>query len=166
MDLHPVDILISLINIAVLFILLRLILWKYVNRFLTTRADRIRGELEDVEERRRGADALRLEYEEKIEGIEERGRDMMRESQIKASEEAEEIIKEARDKARIMLNESRQRSEEEKERAVENARHEIAQIATDMAARILRREVSAADSRNAVDIFFKESDEEQGREEE
>jgi F-type H+-transporting ATPase subunit b len=162
MEFHPVDILISLINIVVLFILLRLILWKYIFRFLSARADRVRAELDDVEARRQGADALRLEYEEKIESIEERGRDLMRESQIKASEEADEIIREARENVRVMLNESRQRIEEERERAIENAHHDIAQIATDMAARILRREVSHADSKSAVDHFFSETETDKG----
>jgi len=154
LEFHPVDLLISLINIAVLFLLLRLILWKHVNRFLSTRAQRVRSELEDVEKRRHDADTLRLEYEEKIESIEIQGRDLMRESQIKASTEAEEILSDAREKARIMMIDARERIAEEKERAIINAHHEIAQLATDMAARILKREVSPDDSKSAVDDFF------------
>ena len=157
MEFHPADILISLINIAVLFLLLRLILWKHINRFLSARADRIRTELEDAEARRQSAEELKQEYENKIETIEAQGRDLMRESQIKAAEEAEELLSETREKARVMIQEARQRIEEEKERAVENAHHEIAQLATDMAARILRREVSAGDSQHAVDNFFSET---------
>ena len=156
MEFHPIDIVISLINIAVLSVLLRLILWKHINRFLAERAGRVRSELEDVEKRRRDADALRREYEEKIEGIEARGRDLMRESQVKASEEADEILSDAREKARVLLYDARERVAEEKERAIVNARHEVAQLATDMAARILRREVSPDDSKSAVDDFFRE----------
>jgi len=156
LEFHPIDIVISLINIAVLSVLLRLILWKHINRFLAERAGRVRSELEDVEKRRRDADALRREYEEKIEGIEARGRDLMRESQVKASEEADEILSDAREKARVLLHDARERVAEEKERAIVNARHEVAQLATDMAARILRREVSPDDSKSAVDDFFRE----------
>ena len=157
MDLHPVDILISIINIIVLFILLRLILWKYISRFLAARAQRVRSELDDAEKARLDADALRKEYEGNIEGLELRGREIMRESQTKAAEEAEEIIKEAREKAFSMITEARERIEEEKARAIIGARHEVAQLATDMAARILRREVSAEDTKNAVDDFFRET---------
>ena len=157
LDFHPVDLLISLINIAVLFILMRLILWKHVNRLLTTRAQRVRTELDDIEKSRNDVDALRQEYEEKIESIEAHGRDLMRESQIKASIEAEEILDDAREKARTMMVDARERIAEEKERAIVNARHEIAQLATDMAARILKREVSPDDSKSAVDDFFHET---------
>ena len=154
MDFHPIDIVISLINIAVLFLLLRLILWKHVNRFLAARAKRVRSELDDVEKRRNEVDALKLEYEEKIDGIEAQGRDLMRESEIKASVEAEEILSDARDKARVMMLEARDRIAEEKERAIVSAHHEVAQLATDMAARILKREVSPDDTKTAVDDFF------------
>jgi len=155
-DFHPADILISLINIAVLFILLRLILWKHISRFLSERSQRVRSELETVEKARLDVDGLRKEYEEKIEGAELRGREIMRESQIKAAEEAEEILSEAREKAFGMIVEARERIAEEKERAIVSARNEIAQLATDMAARILRREVSADDSISAVDDFFRD----------
>ena len=158
MDFHPIDIVISIINIAVLFILLRLILWKHIDRFLRARSERIKSELANVEKLRLEAEALRKDYEEKIEGIELREHELMRESQIKASEEEAEILSEAREKARAMLNEARARIAEEKERAVLGAEHEIAQLATDMAARILKREVSGSDTRSAVDDFFSDSD--------
>ena len=156
MDFHPVDILISVINIAVLFLLLRLILWKHINRFLSARTERITSELDNAEKLRQNAEALMKEYEEKMEGIELRGREIMRESQIKASEEEIEILNEAREKAQSMLREARDRIAEEKERAIVSARHEVAQLATDMAARILKREVSEADTATAVDDFFRE----------
>jgi len=53
-----------------------------------------------------------------------------------------------------MMVEARERIADEKERAIINTRHEVAQLATDMAARILKREVSADDSINAVNDFF------------
>jgi len=158
MEFHPIDIVISLINIAVLFILLRLILWKYINRYLAARSERVRSELESVEKSRLDVEARKREYDEKIDGIEARGRDLMRESQIKASEEAAETLAEAKEKARAMIQEARERIAEEKETALINAQHEIAALATDMAARILKREVAPEDTKTAIDDFFKKSD--------
>ena len=156
MDLHPADILIYIINIAVLFILLRLILWKPVGRFLSERSARVRSELENAEKTRLEAEALKREYTENLESIEALQRDMMRESQIKAAEEAGEILDEAREKAKAMIAEARERIAEEKERAVENARLEMSQLATGMAARILKREVLPDDNMSAAEDFFRE----------
>ena len=154
MDLHPEDIIISLINIAILFILLRLILWKHVIRFLSERAGRVRSEMEDAEKFRAEAEALRSEYDGKIGEIESRGRDMMRESKQKAVEESDRILKETHLKAKEIINDAEARIAEEKELALEEVNLEVTQLATDMAARILEREVSPEDNTKAVDEFF------------
>ena len=154
MEFHPVDILINIINVAVLFFLLRLILWRPVNRFLSARAERVKGELADAEKMRIEAQALKKEYSDELEGVESRARDVLRESRTKASAEADEILGDAREKARIMLVEARERVAEEKDRAIENARREVAQLASDMASRILKREVRPEDSAGAVEDFF------------
>ena len=156
MDFHPEDVIISLINITVLFILLRLILWKHVIRFLSEREGRVRGEMDDAEKRRLEAETLHSDYDKKIGEIEERGRDLMRESQQKANEESDKILKETRERASEMISDAESRIAEEKEQALEDAHLEVTQLATQMAARILEREVSPEDTKHVVDEFFKE----------
>jgi F-type H+-transporting ATPase subunit b len=136
--------------------LLRLILWKHVIRILTERSNRVRGESEDAEKSRLEAEALKSEYDEKLGDIEAHGRDLMRESQAKASDEADKILKDTREKAKEMIRDAQDRIEDEKKQALEEARQEMAQLATDMAGRILMREVSPDDNINAVDDFFRE----------
>ena len=149
------DVIISLINITVLFILLRFILWKHVIRFLAEREKRVRGEMADAEKHRLDAEALHSEYDKKIGEIEERGRDLMRESQQKANEESERILKETHEKASEMISDAESRIAEEKEQALFDTHLEVTQLATDMAARILEREVSTEDNVNVVDEFFR-----------
>jgi len=155
LDLHPEDVIISLINIAVLFLLLRLILWKHVIRFLSERANRVRSEMDDAEKHRLEAEALRTQYDEKLGNIEERGRDLMRESRHRANEEADRILMETKDKANEMMRDAENRIAIEKRQALEEAELDIAQLATDMATRILKREVSEGDNANSVDEFFR-----------
>ena len=149
------DVIISLINIVILFVLLRLILWKHVVRFLAARKERVQSEINEADKRRHEIEDLRSDYDKKIGAIEERGRDMMRESRQKADEESERILKETRDKAKEMITDAEIRIAEEKEQALEDSRAEVTQLATEMAARILEREVSAEDNSNVVDEFFK-----------
>ena len=156
MDFHPEDVIISLINIAVLFFLLRLILWKHVIRFLAERQGRVRSEMDDAEKHRLEAEALHSEYDKKIGEIEERGRDLMRKSQQKANEESDRILKETHEKASEMISDAEFRITEEKEQALEEAHLEITQLATEMAARILEREVSPEDTEHVVDEFFRD----------
>ena len=157
MDLHPVDLLIHIINIVVLFILLRFILWKPINRALTSRAARICEELDSAAATRIEAQELKLEYARNIETVEAHGRDILRDNQLRADEEAQEILKNARAQAESLLSDAHEKIASEREQAVINARYEIAQLATDMAARILKREVSSDDNKNAIEDFFRET---------
>ena len=156
MDFHPQDVIISLINIIVLFILLRLILWKHVIRFLGERAGRVKNEMDDAEKSRLEAEALHLEYDKKLGGLEAHGRELLRESRQKANEESDRILKETRDKAKEMIVEAESRIAEEKEQALEDVHLEVSQLATEMAGRILEREVSPEDTAHVIDEFFKE----------
>lgn len=157
MELHPVDILISIINIIVLFVLLRLILFKPVSKMLSERAAKVKADLDNAHKTREEADSLKQEYSKELENIESMRLDMMRENRASASKEAEEILSESREKANLMIEEARVRIADEKERAVENAKLDAIRIATDMAAFVLNREISDEDNINLVEDFFGET---------
>ena len=150
------DVIISLINIAVLFVLLRLILWKRVIGFLAEREKRIRNEMSDAEKHRLEAEALHSEYDKKIGEIEVRGQELMHESQLKANEESDRILNEARDRAKDMISDAEDRIAQERNQALEESHVEITQLATEMASRILSRNVSESDNTNVVEEFFRE----------
>ena len=155
MDFHPEDVIISLINIAVLFILLRLILWKHVIRFLNERKSRVQSEMDNAEKRRLEAEALHSDYDKKIGDLEARGRDMINESRQKANEESEKILRDTQNKAKDMISDAESRIAAEKEQSLEEAQQDISRLATEMAARILEREVSPEDTEHVVDEFFR-----------
>lgn len=154
MEFHPEDVIISLINIVVLFILLRLILWKHVIRFLTERANRVQQEKDDIEKTRLETENLRTEYNDKLETIDDLNHEMMRKNREVAEKEAESILNEAREKSKQLIVDAQSRIEEEKESALEEVKADVTQLATRMAAEILKREVSANDNSNTVDDFF------------
>ena len=152
--LKPVDILLHCINITLLYILLRLILWKHITKFLAARAARVAAEIDAAAERLREAETMKAEYEGSISDLEERGREILRESQIRAGEQAKEITAGARAQAEKMMDEARELIDGERRNAVVAARHEIAQLATEMASHILSREVRSDDNLTVAREFF------------
>lgn len=157
-DLQPSDILIHIINILVLFVLLRAILFKPVSRFLLARSERIAEQLADAEAKQAESAAMKAEYEKYIASSEAEGRGIIRESQVKASQEATVIIKEARGEAEKIIADAHEKIVNEKALAVAAARTEITFMATEIAARILKREVSAADNQVVADDFFHQNE--------
>jgi len=155
LDIHPEDVIISLINITVLFILLRLILWKHVIRFLSERKNRVQNEMDEVKKQRLDAESLQNEYKDKLGDIESQGQDIIQKSRQKANEESEKILKQSRDRAKEMITDAQTRIAEEQEQALMDAQYDITGLATEMASRILEREISEQDNVNIVDEFFK-----------
>lgn len=154
MEIYAQDIIISLINIVVLFVLLRMILWKYVIRYLSERQNRIRKELDDAEATRAQVKTLEDDYKQKISQIDEQGQKIIQDSIARAEEEAEEIQKETKNTVDEMLRDAKYRIELEHEQSLKDAQAEIVSLATEMAANILGREVSNADNTRVVDDFF------------
>jgi F-type H+-transporting ATPase subunit b len=151
------DILIHIINILVLFILLRMILFKPVSKFLAARTERVAGDLKDAETKKAEAFELKAKYDRHIETVEAEGREIVRTSQVKASDEASVIIRDARAQAENILAEARTKIESERAKAVAQARTEVALLATEIAARILKREVTNVDNRTVAEEFFRQN---------
>ncbi|HHT16886.1 MAG TPA: F0F1 ATP synthase subunit B [Papillibacter sp.] len=155
--LHPSDILINIVNIVILFVLLRAILFKPVSKFLRERREKIEKDLADARQNKAEAEALSEQYEKRLKEAEEEARALSRARQQEADRQAEEIISDARRQADAMVEDARARIAAEKERAVAGAQAEIALMATEIAAKILQREIRAADNDTIVDAFFNET---------
>ncbi len=148
------DILLHIINIFILYYLLRSVLWKPVSRFLADRAARIERERKDAESMLEEAQKQKDLYDQHMKTFEEEGQAVLRESRRQAIEQADEIVVDARTRAEKMLVDARARIGSEKKKAVDEVRSDAALLAVEIASRILRREVSVSDNEAAADDFF------------
>ena len=149
MELYPLDILIHIVNIVVTYVLLRVLLYKPVRRFMDERAEKIAGQMEHAKELEEAAKARQAQYDEQIAQSEQQAREILRQGEQKALEATEGIKSAAREQAR-------QQAEQEKTRAREGMQEQVAQAAAQIAGRILQREVSLEDNRRVVNEFFHE----------
>ena len=156
MGLNPVDILIHIINIIILYLLLRLILFKPVTRFLSARSERISNQLSEAETKLNEAEALKQEYGQRLDKAEEEGHDLVRASKVKASQEAQQILADAKAQAEKIFDEAQDKIAIEKERSVDQMRQEVAKLAVEISARILKREVNTDDNQALAEDFFRE----------
>lgn len=156
MELYPLDIVIHIINIAVLYLLLRSLLYRPVSAYLGARSARIEEELATAQKTRQQADEVKRQLEERLESAEEEARAIVRKEEEKAAEESARLLADARKGADEIMAAAAGRIVQEKALAMSSMREETAQLATEIAARILRREVSLEDNRAVVSNFFSE----------
>ncbi len=79
MALSPLNILMHIINIDVLYLLLRVLLYKPIRKFLDKREQKIRTQLEDAEETSKKAQALLEQYQAQLAEAEEQAKQITQE---------------------------------------------------------------------------------------
>jgi len=140
--------------VVIIFVIMLIILyrtaWKSVLAGLKAREQRIRQDIADAEAARRKAEETLKEYSAQLATAEGKIRDMM----TKASADAEKIGTTLRMQAQQDAEEIKERSTREIDAARKAALNDIyaqaAELSTNIASKILRRNLNADDQRNLV----------------
>jgi F-type H+-transporting ATPase subunit b len=143
------------LNIGILFVVLRLVLYKPVKKFLDEREARFRNREEEIERRDHETQADRARYDELLGHVKEESDGLIRDSRQSANRRAEEILSDAEKQAEEMIRQARRQIAEEQKQARQEMKDQIVDLAVDMAGRILEREVTAEDHRRIVERFLK-----------
>lgn len=152
--LNPLDILIHIINFIVTFVLLYLLLYKPVSKFMHKRRESVEQALADAAATRAEADAYLAEAKAELAATGEKARRLSHEAIENAALDAERIVDTAQDEADALLQKAREQMRQEKQAAIERAHTEVVGLASDIAARILSREVTLKDNREIAERFF------------
>ncbi len=154
MDIQPLDIVIYLINIGVLFVLLRMVLFKPVRKFLDARSSSVAKELDDAKAAMADADELKANYAASMQDADQQVKKLILEGTRQANVQAAQIVDAANGKAKELLSDAREKSAVEREEAIAALQTQITDMAVALAERILQREVNQADNQKVIDTFF------------
>lgn len=148
------NILISLLNLAVLFWLVKKFLFKPVRRMLDERQAAIDHSYAAAAEAQRIADESRESWESKLRTADDEAQTVIREAAEVAGRRAEQIVREADEKAQGMLRRAENEVQLERRRATEDMKREIVEVSAAIAEKMLEREVNENDHRAMIDDFI------------
>ncbi|MDR1930003.1 MAG: ATP synthase F0 subunit B [Treponema sp.] len=137
---------ITIINVLVLFVILRALLFKPLTRFMRERSAKIKEDIEGAEKDKREAKLLLEQYEKRLASAEERAGEILRGAREQAEKEAERIKLEAALEAERIIAAGRSQLELEKAGAMAVFRAEAASLVARAAALFLKREMREVDS--------------------
>jgi F0F1-type ATP synthase, subunit b len=155
-DINLVEIPIYIINFLVTFVLLYLLLYKPVSKFLAARKERIANSLEDAQTTRQAAESVLEDAKSELAATGEKSRQLTHEAIENAALDAERILDNAQDEASAIVSRAREQMKTERQAALERAYTELVSLAGELAARILVREISLEDNQKVIDAFFEE----------
>ncbi|MDR2181630.1 MAG: F0F1 ATP synthase subunit B [Treponema sp.] len=136
---------ITIINILVLYVLLRKILFKPVSKFMADRSKKIADTIDQAEKDKREAKLLLEQYQKQLAGAEAEAEEIIRTARAAGEEEAERIRAEAVSCAERSAAAARSKTEAERAAALALFRAEAAALVTAAAGRLLKRELAGAE---------------------
>lgn len=143
----------QLFNVILLFVVLTKLLYKPVSNALQKRTDRIEGQLAQAAEELEKANALREDYESKIEAIDREREEILSEARKLAQETSNRLISDAKKEADSI----RERAAASVEMEWERAENEMRTAIIDVSAVMAEKFVSLAINKETHDKLFDET---------
>jgi F-type H+-transporting ATPase subunit b len=143
------------VTTLVVFVLLLIVLskfaWGPIASGLKAREDKIRRDIEEAEAARARAEATLNEYRQQLAGAEDRIRQMMAAATADAERAAETIRMRGRQEAEEIKEKANRDIEASRDEAIREIYAQAADLSTDIAEKIIRRELRPEDQKALVD---------------
>lgn len=149
------QILISLANLTILYLLLKKFLYKPVKVVIENRKASIAKSYADAAEAEAKAAADRDEYAAKLATAHATADEIIHEATTVANRRGEKIVAEAHQKAEEIVRQGELEASMEKKKAMESIRRDITDVSAAMTEQLLKREMNEGDHRNMIDEFLK-----------
>lgn len=150
------QIIISLANLVILFLIIKKFLFKPVTKMLEKRQSELDERYNAADEAKENAQRSEIFWKEKMDGAEEEADAIMQKATDNAKTRSEKIIEEAKDKAEGIVRQAQSEAELERKKAVDSMKREIVDISTALAEKMLEREINIDDHRNMINSFIED----------
>lgn len=148
------SILISLVNLLLLFLILKKFLFKPVTKVMNERQNQVTAIYADAEKDRQAAADMKQEYETRMAAAREEADGLVRNAMQTAQRKSDSIIADANSQAAHLKQKAEMEIELEKKQMLSDVKTEISDLAVSIAARIMEREVSQKDHADFVEQFI------------
>ena len=154
----PLDLLLNILNIILLFLIVRSLVYKPVKKIMAQRREKIDAASKAAQEKSDEADKIKNEYESKIAVFDEQSKMIVLEGQEKARKQASEILDEAHRQSNDIITDARKLAESERKAMLGSLQNDVASLAVDISEKILSREINDEDNKKIAEDFFKDGD--------
>lgn len=154
------QILISLANLLIMFLILKRFLFKPVQKIVADRKQQVDKLYGDAEENRTAAMGMKQEYETRLATAREEADSLVRNAVQTAQRKGDAIVSEASGQASHLKQKAEEEIKLERKQMLLGVRSEISDIAVGIASKVVEREISKQDHDAFVDEFIRSVGEE------
>lgn len=156
LEFHLSTILFTILNLLVLFFILKKLLFGRVNAVLEQRAALVKSEIASAEATNQQAQELKAQYEDKLTDARHEAAKIVADAQNRAQRVYEGKLAEAETDAKRLRGEAERQIADQREAVLRSARNEVASLALLAAEKVAQRSMNQADDKALVDAFLSE----------
>lgn len=145
-----------IINILLLFILLRIFLFKPVNKMMEERTRSVQSDFDEAEKAKKEAQELAQQNKEAVAEAKKEAQRILREAREEAAAIRAESVASSQEEAKQIIENANKAIETERRRAVQNAQSQITDLALAAASKVIGENVDDEKNRRLVDRFLTE----------
>ena len=150
------QILISLLNLLLLFLILKHFLYVPVKNIVADRQELLKRQFDVVENAVSKAKINEEYWNGKIKNAQQEANSIIKNAMDNANQNSKEIISDAKKKARDIVTQAEINAKIERKKAENSIKKEIADASTILAEKIISREINEYEQKNLIDNFIKE----------
>lgn len=150
------QILISLANLVILFLIVKRFLYTPVKRVLAQRRAEIDEQYAKAKEAQEGAERQKEEWDQRIKGAQSEADDILKSAADRAQRREEQIVAEAKAKADGIVRQAQIDASLELGKAREQIKQEIVSVSAALTEKVLEREIDNDTHKELIDSFIDE----------
>lgn len=150
------QIVVSLLNLLIIFLILKRFLFKPVKRILKSRQDAVDEKYAQAENAVNDAEAKQIELTKRLEKAEAEAESIIKDATVTAERRREKIENEARENADSIIRQAKNEAELEKKKAESEIKEQIVVVSTALTEKLIEREINEEDHHKLIDSVISE----------
>ena len=144
----------TIINILIIYVIVRKFLFKPVKKILAQRQAEIDKQYADAKNTQDAADAMKQQYEQSLSGVAEEKANILNEARGKASDEYQRIIDDAQNEAAKIKTDAKKAADLEQQKYMQQAKEQIADLVVAATAKVVASKQDEAADRELYNQFI------------
>ncbi len=146
-----------IINLLILYFVLKKILFKPVTQFMENRTKSIKDAIDNADQNRAEASELKKKYEEQLKTAKTEGDKILNDARTRANKEYDGIMANAKKDAENILVKAREEIEREREQMIKEIRGQVAGLALTVASKVMEANMDNEKNKALAEKFINEA---------
>lgn len=155
----PWNVLFTVINLLVLYVLMRIFLFKPLMGVIEKRNKMINDDLANAKDAKEKAEKMLKEHQEQIAGVKDEAANMLADAKKRARGEYDRIVMDANSHAERIITQANETAQQTLDKALAGAEEHISELAIDAAQKLLEKSSNDKLNSSLYDSFLEESGE-------